>query len=104
MIIILIEDFIIGYEFDNRGIPSELDLFCEKRSICGPKSLSIIEGSIKGKITKLSKNDNINFALPKITFADMILEKQKPFDQVNFENFIEIFRILKDIQKNMNTK
>ncbi|MGD1820189.1 MAG: AAA family ATPase [Pleomorphochaeta sp.] len=90
----------LGYEFDTRGISSELSLFCEKRNICGPNNISIIEGSNKEKVTKLNNNDNINLALPKMTFANMILDKKSPFDNVNFENFIEIFRILKEIQKN----
>ena len=48
------------------------------------------------KVTKLD-NGKINIALSKMAFATMILQKEAPFKDVDFSNFVEIFKILKEI-------
>lgn len=87
----------IGNEFDNRGIAVQIDRFCEKRSKCGKDSIAIIEGSQNEKVTCLNNYDGTNYALPKTTFANMILEGIAPFDNFNFDSFMEIFKVIKDI-------
>ncbi len=87
----------LGNEFDERGIAMSIDKFCEKRSKCGSSSIAIIEGSTGERVTSIHDNNGINYALSKSKFADMILGKIQPFDKFNFENFIAVFRIIKDI-------
>lgn len=86
----------MGNEFDKRGISIELGITCERKNICGKGSISIIEGSTGERVTAL-ENSEVNLALSKMTFAEMILNKETPFAEVDFNNFIEIFKILKDI-------
>lgn len=87
----------MGNEFDERGIAPGLDMFCEKRHKCGGGSIAIIEGSSGEKVTSISDNKGINYALPKSKFARMVLDKQAPFDRFNFESFIPLFEIIKRI-------
>ena len=87
----------IGKEFDKRGIAKEIDRFCEKGSKCGSSSIAIIDGSSGERVTSISDDNDINYALPKSKFAKMILEKQPPFDNINFENFVGVFEVIRDI-------
>lgn len=86
----------IGNEFDRRGCAIDLGVICEKRTICGPDKINIIDGSSGERVTLLS-DENVNVALPKMKFANMILEKKPPLDKVDFSNFIAIFEVLKKI-------
>ena len=93
----------LGNEFDVRGISAPLDLICMRRNICGPHSIAIIEGSSKERVTKISADDGVNYALPKMDFADKVLSQEPPFDKVDFSNFVELFSILKEISTGMNS-
>lgn len=85
----------IGNEFDERGIAYHLDRFCEKAKLCGPESISIIEGSKGEKVTSLQNNDGVdNYALSKTNFAKFVAEHP---DRFKFDNFLEIFNIIKAI-------
>lgn len=86
----------MGNEFDKRGISLDEKMHCGNKGKCGETSIAIIDGSSKERVTKV-KDDGINYALPKSKFAEMILEKQAPFDNFNFENFVAIFEIIKEI-------
>lgn len=87
----------VGNEFDSRGIASAIDKFCEKKSVCGPTSIAIIEGTQGDKVTSLNGTSDINYALPKSKFANYVLESVEPFNQFDFGNFVEIFKIIKEI-------
>lgn len=87
----------IGNEFDDRGIAFSINRSCERKDICGQNSISIIEGTQGDRVTDLENAGNINYALPKMKFANFVLNKQHPFDGFNFENFVEIFKIIKEI-------
>lgn len=85
----------IGNEFDSRGLATNIDRICEKAKKCGPESIDIIEGSKGEKVTAISDSDGkTNYALPKTSFANYV---SKNPDKFNFDNFIEIFRIIKEI-------
>ena len=86
----------MGNEFDERGISFKLGVTCERKNICGKNSISIIEGSTGERVTTL-EDGNKNIALSKMTFANMILDKKSPFEDVDFDNFLDIFKILKQI-------
>lgn len=85
----------MGNEFDNRGLASSIDRFCERANICGPDKINIIEGTQGDKITSISNTDGVdNYALSKMNFAKYVSENPGNF---NFDNFIEIFKIIKEI-------
>lgn len=86
----------MGNEFDERGFSSALNMMCNKNSVCGKNKISIIDGSSNDKVTK-TEDKNTNLALSKMVFANMILEKKDPFNDIDFSNFVEIFIILKEI-------
>lgn len=63
--------------------------------ICGPGKICVIEGSQGDKITSIAANDGIaNYALSKMNFAKYVANNP---DLFNFDNFIEIFTIIKAI-------
>lgn len=68
-----------------------------KKSVCGPNKISIIEGSSDERVVDPRNDDSPNYALSKSKFADYILNQQKPFDNFNFDNFLPIFKIIKQI-------
>ena len=85
----------IGNEFDLRGLATNIDRICEKAKKCGPESIDIIEGSKGEKVTAISDSEGkTNYALPKTSFAKYVSENP---DKFNFDNFAEIFRIIKAI-------
>ena len=86
----------MGNEFDRRGYASDLGVVCEKKAVCGPKRINIIEGSTGERVTLLD-DENINVALSKMTFENMVLEGKAPFNKVDFRSFVAIFDILKKI-------
>ena len=86
----------MGNEFDRRGYAASLGVVCEKKAVCGPEKINIIEGSTGERVTLLD-NENINVALSKMTFANMVLEEKPPFDKVDFKSFVAIFEVLKKI-------
>lgn len=87
----------MGNEFDERGISVTLNRYCIKKDICGSEKISIIEGSSKDRVTGLISDEDKNFALSKMTFANKILNNEEPFNQFDFSNFISVFRIIKEI-------
>ena len=84
----------IGYEFDDRGIAKNIDRVCEKNKICGEGKYNIIEGSQGEKVTSIGNENNTNYALPKMEFANYVANHQEEF---NFDSFLEIFKIIKEI-------
>ena len=84
----------MGNEFDKYGHAQAIDRFCERKEICGPDKINIIEGSQGDKIFSFSKPGVVNYALPKTAFAKYVSENPSKF---NFENFVEIFKIIKEI-------
>lgn len=96
----------MGNEFDNNGISlsgniTTGDLYiCKDKNSCGPDKISIIDASEKKKVVKVRETPEINYALPKMDFANYILEAKAPFDHMNFSNFIPLFETIKQILEN----
>ena len=86
----------IGNEFNSNGISVEKQKMCYKRSFCGKDSIKIIEGTEDERVTDLN-DTGTNYAMPKSKFAELVLSKEPPFDNFNFDSFVEIFRIIKQI-------
>lgn len=85
----------IGNEFDTRGLATGIDRFCERSKICGPNKINIIEGTQGDRITSISNSEGVNnYALSKMNFAKYVSDHP---DKFNFENFVEIFKVIKEI-------
>ena len=56
--------------------------------------INIIEGSQGSKIYSFDEEDTKNYALSKMKFSEFVGEHPEKF---NFDNFIEIFKIIKQI-------
>lgn len=89
----------LGYEFNKRGISKELNKICDKRSVCGPSKINIIDGCNDDKVINLDTDDETNYALPKMKFAECVLGKKPGFANFDFSNFLEVFRIIDTINK-----
>lgn len=84
----------MGNEFDQYGHAQSIDRFCERKDICGPSKINIIEGSQGDKIHSFSDSSVDNYALPKMKFAKYVSEHPDEFD---FSGFVEVFRAIKEI-------
>lgn len=90
----------LGTEFDKSG---HLEIngdyyFCNAMQNQKEREKNaIVDGSDNKKVVKLGDASGINYALPKSTFADSVLEKKEPFSEMNFDSFIPIFAYIRDI-------
>ena len=89
----------MGNEFDDDGIAINADIICTDQKSCGENSIKIIDGSNNRTvhIMRDKKKPKTNLALPKMDFAENILNKVEGFDQMNFDNFRLIFDVVKKI-------
>ena len=89
----------LGNEFDERGIGIfNNSIMCERKTLCGENSISIIDGSTNEKVTYLSDKHK-NIALSKNSFAVNIANDILPFNNFDFSNFLSIFKIIDEIWK-----
>lgn len=94
----IIRRIYMGYEFERHGVGTEIGKYCEKRDSCGPNKIDIIDGGGKAKVIDLATMDeNCNFALSKMDFAEMVLNKEPPFDHMDFSNFKVLFTVIKEV-------
>ena len=85
----------MGKDFDSYGHNYSLDRFCERKDLCGPGKINIIEGSQGERVRKLSdNNDTTNYAISKSAFVDYVAHHTDEFD---FSNFIPLFELIKTI-------
>lgn len=83
----------IGGEFDSTGMGDGVR--CGKRSSnkCGEGKIDIIDDDVY----KAEKGSTVNIALSKNDFAKHIAKRTIPFENIDFENFVPIFEIIRDI-------
>jgi hypothetical protein len=83
----------IGGEFDSTGMGDGVR--CGKRSSnkCGEGKIDIIDDDVY----KAEKGSTVNIALPKNDFAEHIAKRTIPFENIGFESFVPIFKIIRDI-------
>lgn len=84
----------MGNEFDQYGHAQSIDRFCERKDICGPNKINVIEGTQGDKIHCFSDSSIENYALPKMKFAKYVCEHPDEFD---FSGFVEVFKVIKEI-------
>lgn len=84
----------LGNEFDSYGRGIAEHLICTKRNICGKDSIKIIDGSSDSRVISYNSDDNTNYALSKIEFANKIEIKT---DSAAFDSFKAVFDIVNNI-------
>lgn len=88
----------MGYEFQKNGISFDRKLTCNKKDSCGKESIKIIDGNSKAKVYSIDdENSTVNLALPKMDFAEGVLNQSPEFANFNFDSFHLIFDIIKQI-------
>lgn len=86
----------LGNEFDSRGISQDRKYHCSNPKCCGPDKNTIIEGDSKARVTLL-QDDQVSVGLPKMQFADAILNEDDAFKHISSNEFHLIFDIIKMI-------
>ena len=86
-------------EFDAHGRCLDMPVICEKKKICGPDKIGIIEGSQGEKVLSTTPGKDDNLALSKMQFAIKVLNKEPPFSDFNFGAFKELLMIINDINQ-----
>lgn len=90
----------LGSEFDEYGhLMEDKSFFCTDRNSCGPNKTRIIDGEEKSRVININDEKQINYALSKSCFAKMIMNKEAPFESVDFSGFIPLIEVIKDIVK-----
>lgn len=88
----------MGNEFDEDGFSHDGMLQCKNLNYCGPGKISIIDGQSKCRVIRTKDNPpRPNIALPKMDFAENVLNKAPGFDKFNFDTFLEIFKVIEEI-------
>ena len=88
----------LGNEFDSEGFSiSEENYYCKDHRACGENSIAIIDGSDTKKVIRPREQPPVNYCLSKMQFANKILAKEPPFNNIDFSSFIPLFEIIKDI-------
>lgn len=88
----------MGNDFNEYGFCKNNGFLCFKKNACGEGKINIIDGNDKDGVVdfKLGANSP-NYALTKMQFAKRILDKETPFENIDFSSFIELFRVIRDI-------
>lgn len=86
-------------EFNSKGIDIKNSKICKCINKCGDSKIDIIEGSSKDRVTDFSDDNQTNYALSKKIFADNIYTEKDGFNDMSYENFKDIFYIIKEISE-----
>lgn len=87
----------MGNEFDAVGLSTDMSYFCYDRNSCGPNKIRIIDGTSDKRVIKITDPEKTNLALPKMEFANSILNGDPAFAQIDFSNFKAVFDIINEI-------
>lgn len=93
----------LGNEFNEyrTSLDGKYIIKCNSPKKIGKTSIAIIDRSNGTEVVEIkdtcSDKNIINHLLSKMDFANKILKHEFPFEKINFENFLEIFRIIKEI-------
>lgn len=88
----------MGMEFDKHGRGITNEKICLNPNSCGENKINIIDGKDNNKVIDKDSGSEINYALPKMIFAEKIYHKEEPFTKMDFSSFIKLFDIIKEIQ------
>lgn len=87
----------MGNEFYPTGISVDRQLNCTALNSCGLDKICIIDGASNKRVYYVQGDQNINLALPKMEFANKILENSPEFSNIDFSSFSLIFDLIKKI-------
>lgn len=87
----------LGNEFYDSGIGVSEDIHCKDLNSCGEDKINVIDGCNNKPVCALRRK--INLALPKMKFAEGVLNHSTEFANFNFDNFHLIFDVIKEILK-----
>lgn len=91
----------MGNDFNEFGYCINNDMFCFKKNACGEGKINIIDGNDRDGVfnLKLGKKSP-NYALTKMQFAKRVLNKETPFENIDFSAFIPLFKVIREILQN----
>lgn len=87
----------MGNEFNDVGISVDKQHFCYDRNSCGPNKIRIIDGTSDKRVILIQDESKTNLALPKMEFAEKVLENDSAYANINFASFSLIFDRIKQI-------
>lgn len=87
----------LGNEFDATGISLDKTLFCVDRNSCGPDKMRVIDGTSEKRVFCIQDDTKTNLALPKMEFAERVLDHAPEYANIDFSAFLLIFDIIKQI-------
>lgn len=87
----------MGNEFDDSGIGINEDIQCKDLNSCGKNKINILDGCDNKPVYILRDQAKKNLALPKMKFAEGILNQSAEFASFNFDSFHLIFDIINQI-------
>ncbi len=88
----------LGYEFDTHGRSLEKNgKYCTNIKSCGENKIHIIDGNDNNKVYDALSEKDTNYALSKMNFANKVLAKEAPFDQMDFSSFKDLFSVIREI-------
>lgn len=82
-------------EFDVNGEGQEIPYRC--LNLCHNEKRYGVIGGDKKAVIRTGSHDETNYALSKMAFAESVLNKVKPFDQMDFSGFIPLFEKIASI-------
>lgn len=93
----------LGNEFDATGISLDKTLFCVDRNSCGPDKIRVIDGTSEKRVFCIQDDTKTNLALPKMEFAERVLDHAPEYANIDFSSFSLIFDIIKQICEDTST-
>ena len=88
----------LGNEFNEDGLSFNKEYICVDRNSCGQHKINIIDGNEKKRIYRIDDmKDKNNLALPKMLFAENILNGVGSFSEFSYKPFTLVFDIIKEI-------
>lgn len=92
----------IRNEFNKDGLSLDRAFLCRDRNSCGNGKINIIDGCSGKSVYAINDLKETNLALPKMKFADAILNQSPEFTNIDFNNFHLIFDLIKQILEKPN--
>ena len=89
----------MGCEFNDKGISYDKKYICLDRNSCGKGKVNIIDGNSDKKVYEILDDNERNLALPKMEFAEAMLNKKEEMKKISFSEFHLIFDLLAEIEK-----
>ena len=82
-------------EFDVNGEGLNIPYRC--LNLCHNRGRYGVVGGDKKTVIKTGSHEETNYSLSKMAFAESVLNKEKPFDQMDFSGFIPLFEEIASI-------